>query len=162
MGLEMLENPEHGSRPRNKLVAQVFYDMHLIEHYGSGTRRIKDECLKNGNRFPRWSQQYGSFITVYDSRLKKDEPKIADTIIGTIKAADDTINLQREPLNEPLNEPLKMFVLQKVRESPGISRPALIALTKKSRATITRALSFLQSKALIELNNLNGKKGKHK
>ena len=39
------------------------------------TARIKDECLKNGNRFPRWSQQYGSFITVYDSRLKKDETK---------------------------------------------------------------------------------------
>ena len=77
----------------------------------------------------------------------------ADTINGAIKQQYEIINGSNEPVNivgEPVNEPLKMFVLQKIRESPGVSRPTLIALTNKSRATITRVLSFLRSKALIE------------
>ncbi len=31
----------------------------------------QSECAKNGNAFPELSQKYGSFITVYDSRLKQ-------------------------------------------------------------------------------------------
>jgi len=173
MGLEMLENPEHGSRPRNKLVAQVFYDMHLIEHYGSGTRRIKDECFKNGNKLPRWSQQYGSFITVYDSRLKKDEP-VNDTINGrpdTIKDADDTINGtinqhdevvngsnevvnevvrgHREVVNKAVNEVVKT-VLEAIKTKPGIKKPELQTITGKSHATIERTVDLLKKLFEIE------------
>lgn len=169
MGLEMLENPEHGSRPRNKLVAQVFYDMHLIEHYGSGTRRIKDECLKNGNKLPRWSQQYGSFITVYDSRLKKDEPlnepingrpdtiKSADgTINGTMNRHDEVVNGSNEVVNEVVsghreveNEVAKT-VLEAIKTKPGIKKPELQKITGKSHATIERAVDLLKKLSEIE------------
>ena len=37
------------SRPRNRLIAQTFYDMHIIEHYGSGMRRMKKDCDENGS-----------------------------------------------------------------------------------------------------------------
>ena len=168
MGLEMLENPEHGSRPRNKLVAQVFYDMHLIEHYGSGTRRIKDECLKNGNKLPRWSQQYGSFITVYDSRLKKDELnepingrpdtiKSADgTINGTMNRHDEVVNGSNEVVNEVVsghreveNEVAKT-VLEAIKTKPGIKKPELQKITGKSHATIERAVDLLKKLSEIE------------
>lgn len=173
MGLEMLENPEHGSRPRNKLVAQVFYDMHLIEHYGSGTRRIKDECLKNGNRFPRWSQQYGSFITVYDSRLKKDETvnepvnepingrsdtikNTSDTINGTMNRHDEVVNGPNEVVNEVVsghreveNEVAKT-VLEAIKTKPGIKKPELQKITGKSHATIERAVDLLKKLSEIE------------
>ena len=164
MGLEMLENPEHGSRPRNKLVAQVFYDMHLIEHYGSGTRRIKDECLKNGNRLPRWSQQYGSFITVYDSRLKKDETvkevvnaageavndpmngrsdtikNTSDTINGTINQRREGINEVYEGINEGINEGIKL-VLELLNRNSGINAPQIAALLGKGLSTVERTIS---------------------
>lgn len=169
MGLEMLENPEHGSRPRNKLVAQVFYDMHLIEHYGSGTRRIKDECLKNGNKLPRWSQQYGSFITVYDSRLKEDEPlnepingrtdtiKSADgTINGTMNRHDEVVSGSNEVVNEVVsghreveNEVAKT-VLEAIITKPGIKKPELQKITGKSHATIERAVDLLKKLSEIE------------
>ena len=169
MGLEMLENPEHGSRPRNKLVAQVFYDMHLIEHYGSGTRRIKDECLKNGNKLPRWSQQYGSFITVYDSRLKEEEPlnepingrhdtiKSADgTINGTMNRHDEVVNGSNEVVNEVVsgrreveNEVAKT-VLEAIKTKPGIKKPELQKITGKSHATIERAVDLLKKLSEIE------------
>ena len=106
MDLETLENPEHGSRPRNKLIAQAFYDMHLIEHYGSGIRRIKDECTKNGNKPPEWSQNYGSFITVYKSRLGLEGVKGTDEVVGEADNKPDvkrTTNGSLDPVNEVVN-----------------------------------------------------------
>lgn len=61
MTLEDLDNPDHSSRPRNKLIAQAFYDMHIIEHYGSGVRRMRRECDKNGSPYPTWTSAKGEF-----------------------------------------------------------------------------------------------------
>ena len=109
MDLEILESVEHGSRPRNKLIAQAFYDMHLIEHYGSGIRRIKDECAKNGNKSPKWSQSYGSFITVYESRIAEVggmKGGIKSGMKGGMKADDiTTVNTENLPGNLPGNLP---------------------------------------------------------
>jgi len=109
MDLEILESVEHGSRPRNKLIAQAFYDMHLIEHYGSGIRRIKDECAKNGNKSPKWSQSYGSFITVYESRIAEVggmKGGIKSGMKGGMKADDiTTVNTEDLPGNLPGNLP---------------------------------------------------------
>ena len=134
------------------------------------TARIKDECLKNGNRFPRWSQQHGSFITVYDSRLKKDEP-VNEPINGrpdTIKSADDTINGtmnwhdevvngsnevvnevvsgHREVVNKAVNEVVKT-VLEAIKTKPGIKKPELQKITGKSHATIERAVDLLKKRS---------------
>ena len=168
MGLEMLENPEHGSRPRNKLVAQVFYDMHLIEHYGSGTRRIKDECLKNGNKIPRWSQQYGSFITVYDSRLKEDGHGTTDTINGTINQRHEVVNGSNESVkieNEPLNgrhdtikstddtindtikrpdDTIKQALFNAINQKEGMKREALAKVINRAVPTVARLLAELE------------------
>ena len=42
MSVEEVLDPGHSSKPRNKLIAQVFYDLGLIERYGSGIERILD------------------------------------------------------------------------------------------------------------------------
>ena len=68
-------NPTHPSRPRNKLIAQAFFDMGIIERYGSGIKCIKDDCDKNGNPYPEWSDQHGEFATTYRLRVKCDDSK---------------------------------------------------------------------------------------
>lgn len=68
MPMDFLMNPVHPSRPRNKIIAQAFFDMGVIERYGSGIRRIKDECDKNGNAYPTWTDGHGTFLTVYTKR----------------------------------------------------------------------------------------------
>ena len=65
MSMEMLMKENHPSRPRNKLIAQAFYDIHLIEHYGSGIKRIKKECDQNGNDYPILHNEMGTFSTTY-------------------------------------------------------------------------------------------------
>ena len=69
MPMEFLMKPTHPSRPRNKLIVQAFFDMGIIERYGSGIKRIKKECDKNGNSYPEWSDQYGEFATTYRPRI---------------------------------------------------------------------------------------------
>ena len=66
-------NPDHRSHPRNRLIAQIFFDMGIIEQYGSGIDRIKRECMKNGSPFPEWKEAEGGFLTIYQIRDKKGE-----------------------------------------------------------------------------------------
>jgi ATP-dependent DNA helicase RecG len=73
MSLETLMDPNHSSNPRNKLIAKVFFDMGIIEHYGMGITKIKEECEKNSNQCPKWDSSHDRFTTVYKRRGKEDE-----------------------------------------------------------------------------------------
>ena len=46
--VEELLRPNHSSKPRNRLIAQAFYDMGMIEQYGSGIKRVVDACVESG------------------------------------------------------------------------------------------------------------------
>ena len=70
MPMDKLMSPLHGSRPRNRIIAQAFFDMGIIERYGRGIRRIKEECDKNGNSYPTWNDECGSFVTEYRAKAK--------------------------------------------------------------------------------------------
>ena len=106
----MTEN--HPSRPRNKLIAQAFYDIHLIEHYGSGMKRIKQECDQNGNDYPIMQNEMGTFSTIYlprktDDTIKSASGTINETVNETIKGQQEEINGSNKPhkhSNEAVNE----------------------------------------------------------
>ena len=57
---------------RNRLIAQALYDMGVIEHYGRGIKRIKEECDRNGNPHPDWTDRPGEFLTIYKTRGPQD------------------------------------------------------------------------------------------
>ncbi len=60
-----LLDPEHSSKPRNKLIAQIFYDMRLIERYGSGISRILDACREASLPNPLFENFSGGFRTKF-------------------------------------------------------------------------------------------------
>ena len=117
MSIDKLLNKFHPSRPRNKIIAQAFYDMHLTEFYGSGIRRIRKECEINGNAFPSLSNEMGAFTATYFSRQIDDSINPADDTINpgddTINPADDTINPADDTINpaddtiNPADDPIK-------------------------------------------------------
>ena len=90
MPMEFLMKPTHPSRPRNKIIAQAFFDMGIIERYGSGIKRIKGDCDKNGNPYPEWNDRYGEFATTYRPRAASGEGRMDDTAQRTTQSADDT------------------------------------------------------------------------
>ena len=51
---------EHSSRPRNPLIANVFYLRGVIERWGRGTQKIVELCVKAGHPEPEFGEQAGS------------------------------------------------------------------------------------------------------
>lgn len=51
---------KHDSRPRNPLIAGVFYRRGLIEQWGRGTEKIVELCTKAGHPEPEFGEQAGS------------------------------------------------------------------------------------------------------
>jgi len=65
MTVEELLRPNHSSKPRNRLIAQAFYDMGLIEQYGSGIERVVNACVKAGFPAPKFENFSGGFQIVF-------------------------------------------------------------------------------------------------
>ncbi len=61
MTVEELLRPNHSSKPRNRLIAQAFYDMGMIEQYGSGIKRVVDACVEAGLPEPEFENFSGGF-----------------------------------------------------------------------------------------------------
>lgn len=51
---------DHPSRPRNPIIAQVFYLRGMIERWGRGTQKIVELCVKAGHPEPEFGEQAGS------------------------------------------------------------------------------------------------------
>jgi ATP-dependent DNA helicase RecG len=65
LSFEQLRKGDYSSRPRNKLIAQIFYDMEIIERYGSGIGRIDDACREAGIPPPEIENQGGGFTVIF-------------------------------------------------------------------------------------------------
>lgn len=63
--IQELYNPEHKSIIRNKLIAQVFYDVGFIEKYGSGIGRIIEACHSHDLPVPEFKEFSGGFSIVF-------------------------------------------------------------------------------------------------
>jgi ATP-dependent DNA helicase RecG len=51
---------DHLSRPRNPLIAEVFYRRGLIERWGRGTQKIVELCVQAGHPEPEFIEQAGA------------------------------------------------------------------------------------------------------
>jgi len=51
---------DHPSKPRNPLIAKVFYLRGIIERWGRGTQKIVELCVRAGHPEPEFGEQAGS------------------------------------------------------------------------------------------------------
>lgn len=117
----------HKSVLRNKLIAQVFYDVGLIEQWGTGIKRMADSCLKRGLPEPKFEEQQGFKVT-----FRKD--------IFT----DDYLK------NSGLNErQIKAVVFMK--KEGKITNKIYRDLTDLSDEGVRKDLIFLLEKGLIKI-----------
>lgn len=73
MTIDDLYNPDHNSKPRNKLIAGIFYDVELIERYGSGIQRIMDACKKADLPSPTFEEKFGGFLVIFRKDVYTEE-----------------------------------------------------------------------------------------
>jgi ATP-dependent DNA helicase RecG len=64
MTVEDLKQP-HESKPRNKLVADAFFLIKYIEQFGTGIRRILNDCRRAGVPEPEFESRAGAFRMVF-------------------------------------------------------------------------------------------------
>ena len=73
MTMDMLMDPKHQSVPRNRQIAMLFYDVELIERYGSGIGRILAECDRLQVPRPEFNEQEHGFQVVFRKDVYHEE-----------------------------------------------------------------------------------------
>lgn len=63
----------HPSKPRNELLADIFFKAGLIEAWGRGTIKITDECLKQGLPEPDFKEEFGGFSVYFYKDIYTEE-----------------------------------------------------------------------------------------
>ena len=111
------------SETRNRVLANLFKELELIEKWGTGINRMKTLCIEQGKKEPLFQEQ-NDFIDI--EFFRKD-----------IK------------VNEPVNEPVKNL-LKLIESNPYITKESLSKELKLSRATITRHIKKLKEQKIIE------------
>jgi len=67
--IDDLLDPSHSSKPRNKLIAQIFYDIGFIERYGSGIQRMISDCAKAGLPQPVFKEKFGGLSITFQKNI---------------------------------------------------------------------------------------------
>lgn len=70
--VEDLRRP-HESKPRNKLIADAFFLIKYVEQFGTGIRRMIDDCRAAGLPEPKFESYGDSFRTVFRKTIPVEE-----------------------------------------------------------------------------------------
>ena len=166
MPMDKLMSPLHGSRPRNRIIAQAFFDMGIIERYGRGIRRIKEECDKNGNSYPTWNDECGSFVTEYRAKAKGTTTQSttqattqSTTLQTTLETTLQTKQQESAVAEESITgkEKSKEKILKLMRENPRITTEKLAGILGISISAVEKNVRILKENG--EIWRLGGDKG---
>ncbi len=130
----------HLSRPRNELLADVFFKAGMIEAWGRGTVKIVDECKKAGLPEPEFREEFGGLSVFF--RKGKLEKKVGDKVGGQL---GDGLG---ERLGERLGETEKK-ILALIAGDKAISIPAMAEKLGISTTAVEKHLKKLKSKGAI-------------
>jgi len=145
-GLTMNDVLNGASRIRNKAIATVFAQMHIIDDWGTGIRRIMNECQEYGLPAPEFTQAGPDFRVKMFRPLSGEAPGLND--------AKDTHSFT--PSNEGVNEGVieglnksESAILMAIVANNKITTNNLVVVVGKSVSTVERALSSLKRKGLL-------------
>lgn len=127
--VEDLKNSVHISKPRNRIIARVFYYARMIEQWGTGTSRIIDSCLNQGLPEPEFKEENGGFsVYLYkdmytEDKLRKmglNERQIMAVIYVqrtgkiTNKEYQELTGVKERMAGYELNELVKLNILERI------------------------------------------------
>ena len=126
---------DHESRPRNKLLAMIFYFAGLIERWGSGTKRMIDLCYAQGLPEPEFREEGAGFTVIFykdaytEENLRKmglNERQIKAVMYvkerGKITIADYkeiSPNVSEKTLYRDLQKLVKKKILHEIGDKKG-------------------------------------------
>jgi len=109
---------EHLSKPRNTLLADVFYKAGFIESWGRGTIKIMEKCQEQGLPEPDFEEEYGVMkVVFYKDKLVmyvKEKKSINLSSFKTIVSEVSEKTLYRD-----LQELVSKGILKELGEKKG-------------------------------------------
>jgi len=130
---------------RNEILADTFQKMQLVEHWGSGLKRIRELCKENGIEEPTYTASF-SFFT---ATVKRNNSNTQN------KGTNVPLSEEDVPLNVPLNEenvPLSdrtQKIIACINEKPNITAKEISDIIGVNEKTIKRDIAELKEKGII-------------
>ena len=118
---------DHQSRPRNPLIAEVFYKRGLVERWGRGTQKIVELCLAAGQPEPEFIEQAGAVgVRFFPSGY-----------IAPHRVGFDLTTRQREIMHIlALHEPAPLRVIMQQLTTPPSDAAVQLDLTQLRQANL--------------------------
>lgn len=141
-----LESALNGkSVARNPILAKAFRLMKLMEEWGSGFKRINQECENASINLPRFQENELDCSIVFE---RKYENKVSD---------EEKSSVKNDPINDLINDPINLFDL--IKQNPNGSYEDYAQGLEISPATVKRKIAELKAEGKIirEGANKNGK-----
>jgi ATP-dependent DNA helicase RecG len=123
------------SRVRNRVIAKVFHELKLMEEWGSGYKRVIEECRNNGYPEPEWTE-LGTFIKVaFTPHTKTSQKTISVQSSEELSEREIKIlNFFKKGQSRPFRE---IYEKLSIKISERMLRYVLAQLKKKGRLIST-------------------------
>ncbi len=132
-GLTLKDALKGRSKPRNKVIAEVFSRMGIIEKWGTGLQRIVDLAKQEGLKEPVFENNDSFFRVI----LYRGKEETAQTTDQTVQTTDQTVHTTEQK------------IMNAIAEKPTITRKELAEKTGLSESGIKWQLDKLKKEQKI-------------
>ena len=139
---------KHSSIPYNPKVADVLFKAGMIESWGRGFDKIKEECENNNTPLPEYELSERGIMVLC---------KPGEKYLKLLKKYGLGTKMEKEPQNEPQNEP-QTKLLEIISSNPSISKKEIAEMLKVSPSTVKRLITALREQGKLDYEG-SSKKG---
>jgi ATP-dependent DNA helicase RecG len=145
LSIETIKAGLSKSRPRNRLIAQTFKELGLIEKYGAGVKRVIDDFKAYGLDEPDFTEIAGGFEVIVLDKVKEDQPGKNETAKITQPIIQPTTQITTQMTTQNTTQK----ILELIGYNPKITRKEMARGIGISEDGIKYNLNKLKEKGII-------------
>jgi len=145
LSIETIKAGLSKSRPRNRLIAQTFKELGLIEKYGAGVKRVIDDFKAYGLDEPDFMEIAGGFEVIVLDKVKKDQAGKKETT----KIAQPIIQPTTQITTQMTTQNTTQKILELIEYNSKITRKEMAREIGISEDGIKYNLNKLKEKGII-------------
>lgn len=117
------------SKPRNRLLAQIFKELGIIEKYGAGVKRVIENFKAYGLAEPSFEEKSGGFYVVAPGgKLKKGTTQEITNNINGFGATTQETTQEIEATTQETTQEITDKIIQLIEENPKLSQRTIAEL----------------------------------
>ena len=148
-GITLKEVLSGASSIRNKAIATVFAQMHIIDDWGTGIKKIIDGCRDYGIRDPEFIE----LGTIFRVNIYRDNNPLAVTNKGKgIKDKGDVPNVPNDVPNvfNAMETEIGEVIISSIKSKPEITYDELATAIGATRKTVQRYIQVLKQQGVLK------------